>query len=108
MDQKCRTLAIVKLVVIFKFKIFKTNISMIKNLNFYVKIKFFEKFYKNHFLNKNNLLLLVIIFAIIIEIKNSIKYCWKIEIKQAFGDLDETPMVTGFKLPLTMICQRRG
>jgi len=80
-DQKCRTLAEGKSVVIFKFKIFKTNISMIKDLNFYVKIKIFEKFYKNHFLNKNNLLLLVIIFVIIIKIKNSINFCWKIKIE---------------------------
>ena len=76
-DKKCQTLTEGKSVVIFKFKIFKTNISMIKNLNFYVKIKFFEKFYKNHFLNKNNLLLLVIIFAIIIKIKHSIKFVGK-------------------------------
>ena len=57
---------------------------------FYDKIKIFKKFYKNHFLNKNNLLLLVIIFAIIIKIKNLIKYCWKIKIEQAVGDLDKT------------------
>ena len=42
--------------------------------------KIFEKSYKNHFLNKNNLLLLVIIFAIIIKIKNLIKFCWKMKI----------------------------
>ena len=69
-------------------------------MNFYVKIKIFEKSSKNHFLNKKNLLLLVIIFAIIIKIKNLIKYCWKIKIEQAVGDLDETPMVTGLKRPL--------
>jgi len=63
-DQKCRTLAKGKSVVIFKFKI---NISKIKILNFYVKIKILEKFYKNHFPNKNNLLILFIIFAIIIK-----------------------------------------
>ena len=66
-DQKCRTLAEGKSIVIFKFKIFKINISKIKNLIFCVKIKISEKFYKNHFLNKNNLLILVIIFAIIIK-----------------------------------------
>jgi len=78
-DQKCRTLAEGKSIVIFKFKI---NISKIKILNFYVKIKIFETFYKNHFLNKHNLLLLVIIFAIIIKIKNSIKISWKIKNEQ--------------------------
>ena len=67
---------------------------MIKNLNFYVKIKILEKFYKNHFLNENNLLLLVIIFAIIIKIKNSIKICWKIEIEHTIRNLDETPTAT--------------
>ena len=77
-------------------------------MNFYVKIKIFEKSHKNHFLNKNNFLLLVIIFAIIIKIKNSIKYCWKIKIKQAARDLDETPMFTGLKWPLATPCQRAG
>ena len=56
-EPKCWILAEGKSVVIRKFKI---NISKIKNLNFYVKIKIFENFDKNHFLNKNNLLLLVI------------------------------------------------
>jgi hypothetical protein len=46
-------------------------------------------------LNKNNLLLLVIIFAIIIKIKNAIKFCWKFKNDQGVGDLDETPMVIG-------------
>ena len=94
-DQKCRTIAEGKSVVIFKT--FKINISKFKILNFYVKIKFFEKFYKNHFLNKNNLLLLVIIFAIIIKIKNSIKICWKIKNEQAVGSLDENPTATNLK-----------
>ena len=84
-DQKCRTLAEGKLVVIFKFKIFKTNISMIKNLDFYVKIKIFKKFYKNHFLNKNNLLLLIIIFTIIIKIKNSKKIVGKSKMSKPLG-----------------------
>jgi hypothetical protein len=97
MDQKCRTLAKGKSVVIFKFKIFKINISKIKILNFYVKIKISEKSTKNHFLNKNNLLLLVIIFAINIKIKNSIIFCWKIRIKHVIGNLDKIPMVIGLK-----------
>ena len=70
--------------------------------------KIFEKSYKNHFLNKNNLLLLVIIFTTIIKIKNSIKNYWKIKIEQAVGDLDETPMVTGLNWPLATPCQRIG
>ena len=77
MDKKYWTLAEGKSVVIFELKIFKINISKIKNLNFYVKIKILEKIHKNHFLNKNNLLLLVIIFTIIMKIKNSIKFCLK-------------------------------
>jgi len=86
-DQKCRTLAEGKSVVIFKLKIFKINISRLRILNFCVKIKLSKKFYKNHFLNKNNLLLLVIIFAIIIKIKNLKKYCWKIISEQTIGSL---------------------
>ena len=77
-------------------------------MNFYVKIKISEKFYKNHFLNKNNLLLLVIIFAIIIKIKNSIKICWKIKIGQTVGNLNETPMVISLKWPLATTYQRTG
>ena len=77
-------------------------------MDFYVKIKIFKKNYKNHFLNKNNLLLLVIIFTIIIKIKNSIKICWKIKIEQAVVSLDETPMATNLKWPLATPCQRTG
>ena len=54
-------------------------------MNFYVKIKIFEKSTKNHFLNKNNLLLLVIIFAIIIEIKIQSNIVGKSKLSKPLG-----------------------
>jgi uncharacterized membrane protein YidH (DUF202 family) len=77
-------------------------------LHFYVKIKIFEKTHKNHFLHKNNLLLVVIIFAIIIKIKNAINFYWKFKNEQAIEDLDETPTVIGLNWPLAATCQRGG
>ena len=77
-------------------------------MKFYFKIKISEKSNKNYFLNENNLLLLVIIFAIIIKIKNSIKICWKIKIGQTIGNLNETPMVISLKWPLATTYQRTG
>ena len=59
-------------------------------------------------MNKNNLLLLVIIFVIIIKIKNSVKICWKIKIGQTIENLDETPTVISLKWLLASTYQRTG
>jgi hypothetical protein len=62
MDQKRRTLAEGKSVVISKFE--KNSSPRILKSNFLCqKIKIFKKSYKNHFWNENNLSSLVIIFV---------------------------------------------